>query len=87
MSNEKIISEATPVRIGLVIAFLLVFASGIWWAASINAKLDSIISNQAVVGGAISEIKSTEASTAKDLNDLTLRVAILESKNGDSAKK
>ncbi len=87
MSSEKIISEATPVRIGLVIGFLAVFGGAIWWASSVNSKLDSIITNQATVGSAIAEQKASLASVTKDLSDLTLRVAIIESKNGDSSKK
>jgi len=80
MSNEKIISEATPIRIGLVIAFLTVFGGGIWWASSVNSKLDSIIST-------ISESKTVSIETEKDITDLKLRVSILESKSPDGTKK
>ncbi len=80
MAEEKIISEATPIRIGLVIIFLGVFGSGVWWGASITTKLDSIITNQVTTGTSISELKSTGIATAKELNDITLRVAILESR-------
>lgn len=86
MSQEKIISEATPVRIGLVAGFLVVFATGIWWAASVNSKLDSIIASQVSTGSSISEIKSGATAVEKEVADLTLRVAILESKNPDSKK-
>lgn len=78
--SEKIISEATPIRIGLVILFLGAFGSGVWWAASINTKLDSIITNQSTVNGTMSEMKTAQLSVAKELNDITLRVAILESR-------
>lgn len=87
MSDEKIISEATPVRIGLVILFLFSFGSGIWWAAGISTKLDSIIANQQTVGNNITEMKTSEASMEKEVADLTLRVAILESKSPDPLKK
>lgn len=87
MGNEKIISEATPVRIGLVILFLGAFGSAIWWAASIDSKLDSILTNQSSTGNTISEMKAGETSMEKELGDLTLRVAILESKTPDVSKK
>ncbi len=87
MSNEKIISEATPVRIGLVLLFLGVFGSGIWWAASINSKLDSILTNQSVTGNTIAEIKAASAVMEKDMGALTLRVAIIESRNPDPTRK
>ena len=87
MSSEKIISEATPVRIGLVLLFLGVFGSGIWWAASINSKLDSILTNQSATGNTIAEIKAASAVMEKDMGALTLRVAIIESRNPDPPRK
>ena len=87
MSEQKIISEGTPVRIGLVILFLGVFGSGVWWASGISSKLDSIIANQQTFGSNITEIKGSETTTEKEVSDLTLRVAILESKIGDPTKK
>ena len=85
--SEKTISEATPVRVGLVILLLGAFGSGVWWAASINSKLDSILTNQSVTGNAIAEIKGTEAAIQNKLGDLTLRVAILESKTPEPPRK
>lgn len=88
MPEPKIaISESTPVRIGLVLVFLGAFASAVWWAASINAKLDAIITNQSNVGTSISELKAVQVSTAKDLSELALRVAILESKASEPVGK
>ncbi len=84
--SEKIISEATPVRIGLVILFLGAFGSGVWWAASINSKLDSIITSQQSTTGTITELKTSDAAKEKEINELVLRVTMLESKNPDSKK-
>jgi hypothetical protein len=85
--NGRAISEATPIRIGLVILFLGVFGSGVWWASSVNSKLDSIMANQGAVVIALSEEKIELAASVKNIGDLTLRVAILESKQADPQKK
>ena len=86
-NGRAVIGEATPVRIGLVILFLGVFGSGVWWASSVNSKLDSIITNQADVVVALRDGKEQGIATEKSVNDLTLRVAILESKSGVEMNK
>ena len=68
MSSEKVISEATPIRVGLVILFLGVFAGGVWWAASVQSKLDSLISLQA-------SMTVNTTTLIKDLTDLKTKQA------------
>jgi hypothetical protein len=46
MSGKDPISENTPIRIGLIIAFLGIFGGAVWWASSISTKLDAIILSQ-----------------------------------------
>jgi len=87
MSSEKIISEATPVRIGLVILFLGVFGSFVWWASGTSSKLDSILTNQTATGSTISEMKTGAAAMQKEVADLTLRVAIIESRSAPEPSK
>ncbi len=76
--NKIIISESTPVRIGLIAAFLGIFGASIWWASSINSKLDSILSFQSSVNTSIAELKASDLSTAKEINDIKLKQAIEE---------
>ena len=69
--SKVIVGESTPIRIGLVIIFLSAFASAIWWASSINSKLDSILSLQATTTSKI-------ASLETELGDLKLKLALDE---------
>jgi len=41
------IEEASKVRLGLVITICATLAGGIWWAASLQAKVDALLSNSA----------------------------------------
>ena len=84
--SDKVISEATPVRIGLVILFLGAFGSAIWWGSSVNSKLDYIIKSQSDVSASVIEVKTAATVTSKDLSELTLRVAIIESKLAQEKK-
>lgn len=70
--NEKvIIGEATPIRVGLVIMFLSIFAAGIWWGATVTSKLDSIIQFQSAQTVAFSELQTK-------VEDLKVRVILNE---------
>jgi hypothetical protein len=65
--NGEIISEKTPVRIGLLLTVALLltggFGTSIWWAATISTKLDAIIISQSVQTAAV-------ASVQTDVSDL-----------------
>lgn len=76
--GENIIGESTSVKIGLIIMFLGVFSSAIWWASSINSKLDSIISSQSSFSVAINELKNSDIAINKDLSDLKVRTVVSE---------
>jgi hypothetical protein len=76
--NRIIISESTPIRIGLVIGFLSIFATSIWWASSINSKLDSILSYQSLINTSIAELKASDIVFGKDLAEFKLRQALDE---------
>ena len=73
-----IIGESTPIRIGLVVAFLAIFGSSIWWAASINGKLDSILSFQNNTQITFAEIKTKGLEQDKEISDLKLQQALDE---------
>jgi hypothetical protein len=70
--SKVVIGELTSVRIGLIIAFLGVFASAIWWASSISSKLDNLLSLQATTTTSISQLNS-------EISDLKLKEGINES--------
>lgn len=72
------ISEATPVRIGLIITLLGLFGSSIWWASSINSKLDSILAAQTSTSTVITELKSKDVDMDKEIYDLKLKQALVE---------
>jgi hypothetical protein len=76
--DRVIISESTPVRVGLVVAFLSIFATSIWWASSINSKLDSILSFQSSINSSISELKASDIVFTKDLAEFRLKLALDE---------
>lgn len=67
--------ENTQVKIGAVVAaFIMVLgmtSSGIWWAATVNSKLDAMIS---LYHG----LNSADAQHVSALNDLCRRVDKLE---------
>jgi len=79
-NNEErgIISENTPIRIGLILAFLGLFATSVWWASSITSKLDSILSFQASTVSEITELKSKDTMHDAGIGDLKLRVSLVE---------
>jgi hypothetical protein len=76
--DNNIISEYTPVRIGLVIAFLGAFGTAIYWGASVNSKLDSILSAQAVTTATTADLQTKYVALDKELSDLKLQNAIFE---------
>lgn len=76
--NKTIISEATPIRIGLVILFLGAFAGAIWWASSITSKLDTLLTTQNTTLTTFTELKSKDISLDKEISDMKLRVALDE---------
>ena len=47
--GEKIISEATPVRVGLVIMFLGAFGGAVWWASAVSTDLKTLVVGQASI--------------------------------------
>ena len=60
--TERTISESTNIRIRLVIALLALCAAGfggwIWWASSISAKIDVLISQQQTSNRALEAVSS-----------------------------
>ena len=76
--NDSIISDTTPVRIGLIIGFLAVFGSGIWWCSSISSKLDTVLSTQTTANSSIADLKTKDASLDKDLSEIKLKQALME---------
>ncbi len=80
--NNNIIGEGTPVKIGLIVLFLSVFmgafASGIWWASSINSKLDTLIASQSGAISNIEQLQSKDSSIDKEIADLKLKNALFE---------
>lgn len=83
-TNEEkqpyVIGEATPVRIGLIIILIGVIVSGTWWAASVNSKLDSIISFQTSANSTFSELKAKDIALEKDAADNKLKSALVDVK-------
>jgi hypothetical protein len=77
-NGKMVIGENTPIRIGLILGFLTIFASSIWWASSINSKLDSILSFNSSVNASITELKANDALMSKELSDFRLKEALNE---------
>ena len=76
--KPQIIGENTPVRIGLIMLFLGVFASGVWWASAVNSKLDSILSAQNSATATFSRLKAEDAFLGKEISQLRLQTTINE---------
>lgn len=68
---ESTLSENTSIRIGLVLMFISILATGIWWAASVSTKLDVVLTNQAAVSLSV-------AKQSTDLLALQERVKTIE---------
>lgn len=77
-TKNSILSENTPIRIGLILMLLGLFGSGIWWASSTTAKLDSILSFQKATDTTMIELKAKDIALEKELNDSRLRFALVE---------
>jgi len=77
--NRAIIGESTPIRVGLVISFLAIFGSAIWWASGISAKLDTLIASQTSINATITALQATDISINKDINEDKLRLSLIES--------
>jgi len=76
--TKTVIGENTPIKIGLIIAFLGIFGSGVWWASSITSKLDSILASQNIQTTTITELKAADMSFSKELSDIKLKLALDE---------
>lgn len=84
--SESTLSESTKVRLGLLITILLgVFGGlvgGVWWAATITAKVDTLIEFNASTKAQIlldsQHISDLEKATQK----LEWKIGVLESKIG-----
>lgn len=81
------ISESTPIKLGLIITIVVLltgglggFATCVWWASSISTKLDTVISNQTTVNGNIQELQAKDISIDREIADLKIKNALLESK-------
>lgn len=80
---EKVtIGENTTVKVGIIISFLAIFGSSIWWASSINSKLDSILASQnSFVNSTtttITELKDKDLALDRDISDFRLKQALFE---------
>lgn len=67
VEQSGVLGESTHVKLGFIIAFLGLCAGGlgvwIWWAATINSKLDMMLTHEQSTMQAIQQIQ-------KDVNDL-----------------
>lgn len=88
-TKNNIISEATPVRIGLILAFLGAFGSAVWWGSSITNKLDTLLTFQKTTDTSIIELKAKDIAldkqitdiksfNDKDLSEIKLKIALTE---------
>jgi hypothetical protein len=77
-NSEGIISENTPIRIGLILGFVSVLTLSVWWAATITAKLDSIIAFQSSTSVTITELKAQDISIMKDIADIHMKTTVFE---------
>ena len=77
-TGKFIIGEATPVRIGLILGFLGIFATAIWWAASINSKLDTILTYQTTSSNTFAELKAKDITIEAEISEFKLKEALVE---------
>lgn len=59
------ITQATPVQLGMVFAFLALVISAVWGAATMNAKLDVVISK-------IGSVESANTTLKTDLDNIKM---------------
>jgi hypothetical protein len=77
-SEKNILSEATPVRIGLVIAFLGAFAAATWWSSSITGKLDTILAAQSGIISNMTELSLADHMLERELAEFKLQISVLD---------
>lgn len=54
----RAIGQSTPIQISMVVALLAIFASWIWWAATINSKLDVLVNRQTTIESTLTTIRN-----------------------------
>jgi hypothetical protein len=74
--KKGIIDEATPLRIGLVIALMSGLVSVVWWASATSSKLETIISQQTTFNFALAELKTQETALTKQAAEDKMRAAL-----------
>lgn len=81
---HQAISESTKVRLGLLIAILgLVLGgivSGVWWAATITAKVNVILDFNNTTKEVVKEHTQQIGALEKATQKLELKVSVLESR-------
>ena len=75
-TKQLILSEATPVRIGLVMTFIATLVSVVWWASAINSKLESILVNQNTFNTTVGSMQSSINQIVKDVADQRMASAL-----------
>lgn len=88
-ANGKVtLGESTPVKLGLVILFIGFCLSLAWWAATISAKLDVVVSDIRVIKGDEKDLKAqvddlklwkaeTDRNGTRSLDELRKEVMML----------
>lgn len=81
-NRETVIGETTPIKIGLVLLLVGALSGAIWWAATITAKLDSIISSQITTTASLTKLDSSTSASIIELKsrDIALDKSIADIK-------
>lgn len=80
---KRTLSSATPIQIGMVLGFMGVFGGVVWGAATMNAKLDVVLSK-------IGLVENVSVGLRKDVDDFKIWKAEIDrsgSKAVDDLKK
>lgn len=76
MPEQPIISGNSPVRITLVLGFLGVFASAVWWASGVSSNLKTILTSEVASANSIGEVRAANLVEERDISDLKLKSAL-----------
>lgn len=74
------IEEASKIRLGLVVTICTIIAGGIWWAASLQAKVDALLANSAQHIIADRDQSSAIVDIKHELDMFRMRLSDLERK-------
>lgn len=74
-----VIDSNTPIAIGLILTGVGFLVGGIWWAATMNSKMDMVLTFINSTTKTHDDLRASQARAEAKVDGLVTRVAVLES--------